>query len=290
MNKFFLFIYILLFSIQATAFNKDFKVEGDRIPTEFQLLFDSLKIEVKSDKEKFEMVGLIQEIGENLGILEKEHIFFLLKSEIIKNILEHKFEKVRQLDITTQFIERMEGDLKSKEKYLNPFSLWLWRSMIAELNFRKKIGLITNKSFSVNHFDGAKRLEALKFEKYLKYLTPWLDKMQSLSPTQFNKLTSDISWLILERINDRSIFFKRFATTLVSSTKTRLFNIPQKLLNIHPEDLKKAQTENKTEEIPLKEQSKNEKADAESTTSKISVDDMSTISDEVIKKIESKAE
>jgi len=290
MNKISLLAALLLFCVNAKAFNKDFKIEGDKIPTEFQLLFDSLKLEVKSDKEKFQMVGLIQEIGENLGLLEKEHIYFLLKSEIIKNILEYKFEKVRQIDITIQFIARIESDLKFKEKHLNPFSLWLWRSVIAELNIRKKSGLITNKSFSINHFDGANRLEAIKFEKYLKYLSPWLDKMQSLTPIQFNKLTAEASWLILERINDRSLFFKRFATTLVSSTKTRLFNIPQKLINIHPEELKKAQLENSIEDIPLKEQSKIQKADAESTTNKITVDDMSPISDEVIKKIDSKTD
>ena len=72
------------------GFHKDFRIESDRIPTEFTLLFDSMKIELKNQKDQIRMVGLIQEIGDNLGILEKEQIYFLLKSEVIRNVLEHK--------------------------------------------------------------------------------------------------------------------------------------------------------------------------------------------------------
>jgi len=288
-SKILLLNFLLFFSSQALCFDKDFKIESDRVPTEFALLFESLKFEIKTEKEKFRMVALIQDIGENLGILEKEHIFFLLKSEVIKNLLEFKFEKVRQFDVTTLLIERIEQDFAKKEKYLNSFSKWIWRSIIAELNFRKKSGFIGNNSFNTAQFQGSKRAEAIRFERYLKYIMPWIDKMDSLSANQFNQFSKEVSWLILERINDRSIFFKRYASTLVTDTKVRLFNIPQKLLDIHPEDFKKIQTE-ESSEPDLKEKSIKAKNDAETTIEKINVDDMSPIADEVIKSIDNAAQ
>jgi hypothetical protein len=283
--KILLLNFLLLIQSQAFGFDKDFKIESDRVPTEFGLLFESLKFEIKTDKEKFKMVGLIQEIGENLGILEKEHIFFLLKSEVIKNLLEFKFEKVRQFDVSTLLIERLEQDFSKKEKYLNPFSQWIWRSIIAELNYRRKSGFINNNSFNPSLFQGTKRAEALRFERYLKYIMPWIDKMDSLSSSQFNQFSKEVSWLILERINDRSIFFKRYASTLVTDTKVRLFNIPQKLLDIHPEDFKKIQ-KGDSNEPDLQEKSQKAKSEAETSLEKINVDDMSPMAEEIIKTID----
>jgi len=283
--KILLLNFLLLIQSPAFGFDKDFKIESDRVPTEFGLLFESLKFEIKTDKEKFKMVGLIQEIGENLGILEKEHIFFLLKSEVIKNLLEFKFEKVRQFDVSTLLIERLEQDFSKKEKYLNPFSQWIWRSIIAELNYRRKSGFISNNSFNPSQFQGTKRAEALRLERYLKYIMPWIDKMDSLSASQFNQFSKEVSWLILERINDRSIFFKRYASTLVTDTKVRLFNIPQKLLDIHPEDFKKIQ-KGDSNEPDLQEKSQKAKSEAETSLEKINVDDMSPMAEEIIKTID----
>src|SRR5690606_38468780 len=142
----------------------------------------------KTPSEKLQLVGIAKELDENLGNLQKEHIFFLMKSEVIKNVLEYKHQKVRSFDMTTFLIDRLEEDFKKKEGLLSPFSQWLWRSIIAELTHRKSMGLISAKSFNVNAFDGAKREEARLFNRYLKYLMPWIDKMDSLSAAEFNQL------------------------------------------------------------------------------------------------------
>lgn len=280
-----LLISFLLCTSIAFAFDKDLKIENDRVPTEFSLLFDSMKLEIKTDKEKVRFVGLIQEMGDNLASLEKDQVFLLLKSEVIKNLLQYRFDKVREFDMTSLLIERLDNSYNQKQRYLSPFAQWIWRSTIAELKYRQKMGIITTKSFNPKSFEGAKKAEALRFERYLNYILPWIDRMDSLTASQFNELTKDVSWIILKRINERSILFKRYASTLASDTTVKLFNIPQRLLDIHPEDLKRIQA-NDPEEPTLKEKSEKAKGAAQESVDKITPDDMSPVSDEVMRTID----
>jgi hypothetical protein len=280
------FFIFLLFSSTAFGFDKDFITINDRVPHEFNLLFNSMKVEIKSPSEQVKMIGICKDLNENLGSLQKEHIFMLMKTEVIKSTLEFKFSKVRQFDVNLPLIERLEQDYKTKQSYLNSFSRWIWQSIIAELNYRKKMGLITQTTFNPNLFDGAKRLEAQRFERYLMYLTPWIDKMDSLDPAAFNALSKEVSWKILERINARSLLFKRYASTATSDTKTTIINIPQKLLELGPEDIKSMQKD----VVPptLEEQSKIEKAEALKEIEKTTPVDLSPLSEDVSKELEKK--
>jgi hypothetical protein len=282
-----LLIASLLFSATVFAFDKDFKTSNERLPFDFILLFNSLKVEMKTSPEKIRMVGLCQEIEANLGILEKQHIYLLLKSEIAKGVLEHKFSKVRQFDVTTTLLSRLEEDFIQKSKYLNPFSKYIWRSLMADLRAKVTSGILTDKSFDPNKFDGAKRIEAYRFQRYLKYLLPWIDKMDSLSAVQFNELTKEISWDILEKLNERAQLFKRFASAATTETQTRLFNIPQRLLNVSPEDIKKAQSD---APLTLQERAQKEKSDAQATVEQVTPEDMSTVSEDVMKELDKTAE
>jgi hypothetical protein len=277
----------LLISTSALAFDKDFKTVNDRVPREFVHLFTSLKRSAITPLQKIQLVGICKELDENLGFLEKNHLFFLMKSEVIKNVLEFKHSKVRSFDITTFLVTRLKEDLEKKKGHLSPFALWISRSIIAELDHRTKMGLITSKSFSPTQFDGSKKVEAQRFERYLKYLMPWIDKMDSLTATEFNKLTNEVSWLILRRLNARSVLFKRYATTATSETKITIFNIPGKLLELHPEDIKRIQKEDKP--LSLKEESEKEKSEARKQVQDTTPDDLSPLSDELTKELDQKA-
>lgn len=280
------FMLLLLLSTSAWGFDKDFKTINDRVPLEFNHLFESMKLSLKTPSEKIQLVGICKELDENLGFLAKEHIFLLMKSEVIKNVLEYKFSKVRSFDMTTFLMERLEEDFKKKEKFLTPFSQWIWRSILAELSFRKSLGLISSKSFNAASFGDAKKSEAQRFARYLTYLLPWIDKMDSLGTTEFNQLTKEVSWIILRRLNERSLLFKRYASTAETGTKIKIFNIPGKLLELHPEDIKRMQQD--TTPLDLKEESEKEKTQARSEVQEASLDDLSPLSEEVSKELEEK--
>ncbi len=286
MNFKLLLTFFFTCSLSAHAFDKDFKTVNDRVPLEFNYLFDSLKLMIKTPSEKIRMVGLCQDLDQNLGFLPKEQIYLLMKSEVIKNVLEYKFKNVRQFDISILLIERLDKELLSRQKYLTPFSLWIWRSVIAELRSRQNQGLITEKSFTVSGFDGEKRIQAERFRRYLDYLLPWIDKMDSLDATQFNVLTKEVSWNILRRMNDRSLLFKRYSSTAVGDSKIMIFNIPERLTNLHPEDIKRMQMDETP--LSLKEQGEKEKTEATSAVESITPTDMSTISDDISKELDKK--
>lgn len=271
----------------AWGFDKDFKTINDRVPLEFYHLFESMKLSIKTPSEKIQLVGICKDLDENLGFLAKEHIFMLMKSEVIKNLLEYKFVKVRSFDMTTFLLTRLEESFKEKEKYLTPFSQWIWRSILAELNYRKSLGLITEKSFNPASFADAKKTQAQRFARYLNYLLPWIDKMDSLETTEFNQLTKEVSWVILRRLNERSLLFKRYASTAETGTKITIFNIPGRLLELHPEDIKRMQQD--TTPLDLKEESEKEKTKAKEQLQNITPDDLSPLSDELSKELEEKA-
>lgn len=281
-----LLLFILILPLSAQAFDKDFTAMSDRVPLEFTHLFNSLKMGIKTPAEKIQMIGICKDLDENLGQLQKEHIFLLMKSEVIKNVLEYKFKKVRQFDMTLLLLDRLEEDFKNKEKYLNQFSQWIWRSILAELRFRRDMGLITARSFDVNQFDGAKKAEAQRFARYLTYLMPWIDRMDSLTAPEFNNLSKQVSWVILRRLNERSLLFKRYASTATSNTKITIFNIPQKLLELHPEDIKRMQQN----EVPLtlKEESEKEKTEATKQVQDVTPEDLSPLSDEINEELNKK--
>lgn len=279
-------LILLIISFNVWSFDKDFTVINDRVPHEFSLMFNSMKVEIKTPSDKLRMIALSKDLNDNLGFLQKEHIFMLMKTEVIKSALEYKFSKVRQFDMNTLLITRLEEDFKGKKAYLNSFSKWIWQSIIAELNHRKKMGLITTASFNPSVFEGQKRTEAMRFQRYLSYLYPWIDKMDSLDAASFNKLAMDVSWSVMERINERSILFKRYASTATGNTQTVIINIPQKLLELHPEDIKKMQ--NDTMPLTLSEQSKKEKTEATESMEKVTPLDMSTMSDDLAKELEKK--
>ncbi len=272
-------LLLFFFSSNLKAFDKDFKTVNDRVPLEFVHLFESMKISIKSPSEKIRMVGMCKDLDENLGFLQKEHIFLLMKSEVIKNVLEFKFKKVRSFDMTTFLLERLEEDFQKKQTFLTPFSKWIWRSIMAELKHRQSMGLITTRSFNPGNFEGAKATEAARFARYLNYILPWVDKMDSLGAPEFNELTKQVSWIILRRLNERSLLFKRFASTATTETKITLFNIPGKLLELHPEDIKRMQSD--VAPMTLKEESEKAKTEATKQVQEATPDDLSPLSEEI---------
>lgn len=279
---------LLLFILSpgiGLPFDKDLTTNPERVPLEFTYLIESLKSEIKAPAEKIRLVGLVNDLNDNLGFLQqREHILLLIKTEVAKNVLEYKFGKLRQLDITTLLTERLEEKLKKSEPELTKFSLWIWRSIVAELRHRQSAGIITTRSFSPHLFDGAKRSEAVRFQRYLQYLSPWLDQMELLTPVQFNELTKLVSWKVLERINERSLLFKRFSSSAFGDSKVTLVNIPQRLLNLSPEDIKRMQQD--VESPTLKEAAAREKSEAQSTLEKITPEDLSPLSDELANELD----
>lgn len=283
MNKLLLSLFLLTFSPPSLGFNKDFTVISDKIPYEFSVMFNSMKDQTKNINDQIKLVGFAEDLNRNLGFLEKEHIFFLMKSEVSKSVLEYRFEKTREFGITNHLILKLENKLNASERYLTDFSKWIWRAIVAELKYRQKMGLITDSPFNPELFRDDKKIQAVRFKKYLHYLMPWIDQMDNLDHQDFNLLAQKVSWEILRKLNDRSLLFKNMSYAQ-ADVQTILFNIPAKLQNLTPDKVKELQflENSKT----LKEESQESKTEAKEKMDQLSPDDLSPLSDEISKKIQ----
>lgn len=283
------FLSILLLSSvpSAFAFNKDFTVISDKTPYEFNIMFNSMKNQLKNLDEQMRLVGFTEDLNRNLGFLEKEHVFLLMKSEVTKSVLEFRFEKSGQFDITTGLIDRLDKRFSDNERYLTEFSRWIWRSLIAELKHRQRLGIITQNSFNPTLFSGDKKVQAVRFQKYLHYLMPWIDQMENLDHQRFNDLSLKVSWEVLRKLNDRSLLFKNMSYAQ-GSEATQLFNIPDKLKNLTPDKVKELKL--LEEHQTLEEQARREKSEAADQINQIDSVDLSPLSDEISKKIEDQEE
>lgn len=283
--KFKSFLILFLIAKSAWSFDSDFKIISDRVPLEFEMMFQSLKVEAKLPSEQLNVIAITKDLNENLKYLEKEHIFLLLKTEVIKGVLEHKFKLPRPIEVNDSLIARLEREQINKQENLSRFSKWIFQSTIAELKHRQALGLITSAYFNPATFGDAKRGEAIRFKKYLVYMTPWMEKMMSLSPLEFNQLSKSVSIEILRRVNSRTQLFKQFAKTAQTTTAVTIFNIPPKYAEMGADTIKRMQNDQPTE-LTLKEQSKKEKLEAAETIERVTPLDMSPLSDDVAKELE----
>ena len=285
--KYLILFFLLSLNSNLFAFDNDFKINDESTPFEFKVLFNSMKEVVQSEDDKFKLVALCTEINENFAFLPKQQMMLLIKTEVLKTTLEFKHSKVRKLEITSSLMDQLEKQFQQKKISLNSFSKWIWESIIAELKLKKQAALISELGFNPERFDGAKKNEAVRFQRYLNYLHPWIDKMESLDVTAFNKLSSEVGWKILTNLSDRGLLIKRFASTHSTNEKMVLINIPQKLKEFHPEDIKKIKA---TTAETLTEKSMKQKALAAEQIEEVMPSDLSTISDDVAQELEKKTE
>lgn len=281
-SKFLIALLFVLLSAQSSfAFNKDFTTVNDRVPYEFKLMFDSLKNEVKGGDEKFRMVAIAQDLNTNLGPLQKNTIFFLMKSEIIKNVLEYKIPKARPFPPNHTNIQRIMAKWERYQKVYNPFSRWIIQSLMAEIKTADIDGLIlAGQELRPGLFNGEKQAKAVRFLRFMKYASAWFDQIDGLSPKEFNELTKSVSWTTMDRLNQRSLLLKRYASASQSSITTMTFNIPSNLTNLSPSEIKKLQEG----PVPsLKEASEATRQEAKQQTEKMAPEDLSPLSDDIQK-------
>ncbi len=282
--KKFTLLILALTSLQCLGFNKDFTTVNDRVPYEFKLMFESLKLEAKSKADQFKLVAMSQDLNTNLAPLQKNTIFFLMKSEIIKNVLEYKIPKSRPFAPNSANIQRLFAKWEQNQKTYNSFSRWIVQSILAEMKVAEADGLIlAGQDLRPGLFTGEKQIKTVRFLRFMKYAAAWCDQIESLNPDEFNKFAGTVSWVTLERINQRALLLKRYASSSQSDVTTMTFNIPGELLNVSPSEIKNLQD---PPTPSLKEASEATRQEAKEQTEKLTPEDLSPISEDIQKKID----
>lgn len=256
-------LLIFLFSFHSYAFHPDFKVVNDNAPYEFNQLFNSMKYQLKENKEQIKMLALCQNLNQNLSKLDQAQSFALLKSETYKKILGKKFQHGNSYQVSPITLERLQKKLQENQAIYTPFSKWIIQSMLADFDQEKEL---IGKDPSV--LDKKKQQHYYDQKKKLAFLSKWLGKADTLSATSFNELTLKISWEVLDSVNSMSKFFANYSSKTGQGLSQNLFNIPDEAVKQASQAIQNDSPIKR--EASLSEKSETERIEARQLTEQIS--------------------
>lgn len=219
-------LVLILFSIEALAFNKDFTLVNDRAPLEFRVLFETMKANLKEPADQVRLVAYCERINNGLAPLKRDQAFFLFKSEIYKTLLEWRFPN-SHFQPNPHSLKRIRDNLENGRSVYTPFAQWVLESLTADYVPFEKSGVFNLSAGQQAALTGVKMQDLLKLKRVMRFTRGWLEAADNLSIADFNALTQELAWRVLERVNEKAQLFSRFSAHSLQNIKVETFNIPQ---------------------------------------------------------------
>lgn len=252
-----------------------YKVLSDLIPIEFTFMVDHLKQTKLSDEDLERIISASELINSELAKTPGPNIMFLFKSEIYKGILNNQYMQQNSLlQASTSILESTRHKLKKNNIVYTQFSKWVIESILRDFDPFLKKNFI-NQYQNIKRSNSKEMLLAKRLQKRMKYLAPWLNAIDNMSPEDFNSLCTNIIIDTIERISKKTYYFKTFSGKLESDSEKELLAIPEIKI--------KRQKEKSPKEKSLKEEAKNRKEEALKEVQDLDSDDLSAASAEIDK-------
>ena len=216
-------ILILIIFAISSVFSESYYVKKD-LPGELKLIFQSLAKIKLNEKEKKMLDDIVWHVDRYFTSMEKEEIFFLIKVNVYKTILEFKKKNKRILSISPEEMENLVGE-KLKSAPYSEFSKWLLRAIISDYK-----NIIKTKNYKIIHGDSKK----------LQLIMPWYFDFINLSMEEFELNLKDLYFLILKKISLASMGLlnhSRFNYKESPSEKLAFFEYREPALLIQPDTL-----------------------------------------------------
>jgi hypothetical protein len=173
------------------------------LPTEFKLLFNTLK-RIKG----YPIEDKSKTLEENLSKVQKKYVYYFIKAEIYKTILDHEYDTYApNIILSNKLFTRMEKKIDLNANNYTAFSKWIFRSFLSDLKFRLR------KNQEISSMSEA------------KFLKPWFKNMSELTPHEFNQLTMSIASEAFTRISVISEVLKNQTAEGKNLTSTKYFKI-----------------------------------------------------------------
>lgn len=163
----------------------------DHLPYEFRLLTKSANLYFTSSVDHYNLVNELKDIDASLEALKKEEQFFLIKSEIYKEILRFRPEN----ELLTRYIEpqtlrQLEEKAKSFEQ--NAFVAWLIGSIKEDLTPLLSSSIRNTYNFQRQSKTPITDNELKKYENKLKILIPWAILFLQKSDDEINLYAKEL--------------------------------------------------------------------------------------------------
>jgi hypothetical protein len=131
---------LILAILSSTAFGQKTpkpKLIKGTTPVEFEMVFNFVRKNVKI-KERLKLLKLAHKLDGHFKLLPKENLFFFLKSEVYRNIIQYEFDTyVQRIDVNPILLQKLKLStiMKSVRVALPEFKL-SWFENIATPIFR----------------------------------------------------------------------------------------------------------------------------------------------------------
>lgn len=279
----FLFIFLFIYSSFAQEEKNpltEMTIISESTPYEFELLIDQIKTNPVSDEDLKVITTRLNFLNQDLKGVDKRTLMFLFKSEIYKGVLNNQYLNLKnKLQINLGVINNIDKKLAQNKIIYSKFSTWIADAVLKDFSsFRANNFLNTYQNIQRSDTKGL--IKAKKLQKIIKYTSPIIEALYTLSPEKFNQLSTKIAIDILDKLSKKSFYFKTYQGILSPVDNGVIIKVPE---------LKFKDPKEPTAPIEsLKKESILEKEKAIEIINKLDEPDLSGVSDEIDKIDETK--
>ena len=195
------------------------------LPVEFSYLIESIQLYPLEDKEREELGKKIREIDQELSELTKEEVYFLLKSEIYKGLLENPRLKNQSIYYNPDILKPLNTIIEVRLEDYHKFAQWLLFAVYSDLsqNFSSPF----YNTFIVKKKTGLrlKNKNLIMMQRKFDFVLPWYEEIINSTPEEFHEGLKDTMFHLLDVIKMKMadlIKFSRFDTFKIDPGKKTL--------------------------------------------------------------------
>jgi len=219
-------LIFLLFNFQAISNEDVIYVPNDIFPKELKLLIESIHATTSSEQNSKILKNYISIIDKMPNYLKKEEIFFLIKTETYKVILEEAvIEDLVKITPDENILSQLKKKILESSSY-TVFSNYIIHSITHDIEEILSSPYFQNLILKKIQIKKAPESQIKKNILSFKRLYYWYEKVSDETPQNFNHHVYELSFKILKRIaNNAQLIFH------LSKVKTAMHTDDKKINN-----------------------------------------------------------
>lgn len=222
MTRFILLYFLLFQNAIAEDLFKKIQANSELSPYINKIMLTHLQSSSVEPQQAYQILLSMNSINDNIGKLDRINTLALIITESFKSVLNHPSERVKGTNIIAAQLAQMK---QKKEKYhlvYSDFSKFIIDSVIDEFTpYLKDQFLDKNQNIVASSLQEKEKL--FKLKKVIKYLGPWVNKVNSLPANEFNFYVNQVIAKFYQKV-DRILKVIQFHSINAESQGKRLFD------------------------------------------------------------------
>lgn len=179
----------------------------EKLPLELVILINSINELKLTPEENSRYIDEAKTLNGFLKFLTKEQIYFLVKSQIYKNVLEKEFQGDYKITkFTSLDIEAIEKNYRLNSKKYSTYASWLIQSVLSDFSTLKNYPGFNQVKLTIVEKDPTLNI----IRKKLNLLSPWLGAISTLTAVDFNGRLKKMMFKTLADIKDSAYLLKTY--------------------------------------------------------------------------------